>query len=195
MPKSRTEVKHGSKIEPERNSWPVRIAPGIAVESPIRLYVEEWEGDYDLELDVIAEPATDERAGRFVCQRLTVRQRQGGQPVTSEAIRRVPVATLIRGVGAQHWMTIEDEGEQGVSMSDRRLDDHSIERIKREGPTDEAMAWVAHAYRMALVLGDPPTRAVEAALELPRSTAGRWVAMAREKGFLGRTEGQGKAGG
>jgi hypothetical protein len=130
-----------------------------------------------------------------VCRSLTVKQRDGGQAVTTEAIRSVPVTTLVRGVGARCWKVIDSVDALGMTASDRRLDEQTAERFRREGPTDEALGWVGRSYRMALVLGDPPTRAVENALELPRSTAGRWVAAARRQGFLGAAEGKGKAGG
>lgn len=38
-------------------------------------------------------------------------------------------------------------------------------------------------------------QAVQESLQLPRSTAGRWIAAAREAGYLGPSEGMGKAGG
>lgn len=188
------EIIHGSEREPERNARAVRIAPGIATESPIRWYVNDWEG-YDLELDVTAEPAVGERAGHLFCQSLTVRQREGGPPVTSEGIRAVPIATLVRQVASTEFLAIEEANDNAFALSDRTLDDQAVARIKREGPTDEALRWVAFAYRIALVLGEPPTRAVEKGLRLPRSTAGRWVSLARERGYLGEAEGPGKAGG
>jgi hypothetical protein len=171
----------------------VPIAPGLAVESPIRLEVVDWEG-FDLELLVAAVPAEDDRAGRFICQALTVRQRPGGPPVTSEVIRRVPVARLIRGVGSSHWQTV-DVRENEISFTDARLTEEMAARLREQGPTRESLTWVARAYRLALVLGDSPTQAVERGLGLPRSTAGRWVALARQQGLLGAAEGPGKAGG
>ncbi len=70
-----------------------------------------------------------------------------------------------------------------------------VERLRRDGPTDEALRWVAYLYRFALVMEEPPTATVERMLELPRSTAGRWVALARQRGFLEQSEGSGKAAG
>jgi hypothetical protein len=45
-----------------------------------------------------------------------------------------------------------------------------------------------------MLIGDPPTASVAKSLNLPHSTAARWVAKAREKRFLGPPERQGKAG-
>jgi hypothetical protein len=171
----------------------VPLAAGLAVESPIQLNVEDWEG-FDLELLVAAVPPDGDRTGRVVCQSLTVRQRAGGPPVTTEVIRSVPVARLTRGVVAEHWQTV-DVREHEVSFADARLTEEIAARLREQGPTRESLTWVARAYRLALVLGDPPTQAVERGLGLPRSTAGRWVALARQEGFLGAAEGPGKAGG
>ena len=66
--------------------------------------------------------------------------------------------------------------------------------VAAAGPTDEALWWVAHIYRLALVKGDAPTKRYEL-MALPTSTAGRWVTLARQRGFLGPAEGPGKAGG
>ena len=64
----------------------------------------------------------------------------------------------------------------------------------RHGYDDETLRIVARIYRVAYLVGDPPTKKVENVLDLPRSTAGRWVAAARGK-YLAESRGPGKAGG
>ncbi len=71
-----------------------------------------------------------------------------------------------------------------------RLTRTQARRFREGGPTDEALEWVAKIYRVALLRGEGPTRAVEDAFELKRSTAAYW-----ERGFLREAEGPGKAGG
>ena len=88
---------------------------------------------------------------------------------------------------------LNDDGS--MTLSSRQLTDELVERFKREGPTDEALWWASHLYRLAVIVNDPPTKSVEEALDLPRSTAGRWLALARKRGFLGASEGRGKTGG
>jgi hypothetical protein len=170
----------------------VPLGPGMVVESP-QIATYDWKG-YDLELVVTAEPAGEDRVGRFVCSSLTMRAQPGGPPVTSEAIRSVPVSTMVKRAGARTWQTVEFING-AMSLTDARLTPEMVERLRLRGPVDESLQWVARIYRSALVFGDPPTRAVEATLGLPRSTAGRWVSMARDKGFLGASEGQGRIGG
>lgn len=62
-------------------------------------------------------------------------------------------------------------------------------------PNERALAWVAHLYRYGLAVSYKPTKAVEEGLKLPRSTANRWITMARQEGLLGPSEGPGRAGG
>lgn len=170
------------------------MAPGITAPLPIELTVEDWEG-FDLVLKVGAVPADGDRAGRLLCKELTLRQRDDGPPVTSDALRAVPVATLMRSAGLGALLASQPHSGGGVEMFPLVLDSETVDRVRALGPVRDSLQEVARVYRLALVLGDPPTRAVEATFGLPRSTAGRWVGLAREQGFLGVAEGPGKAGG
>ena len=164
-----------------------RLAPGIGVRSPVQVVATDCAG-YDVEL------AVEVVAGRFMATSVLVRQREGGPPVTSEGIRSIPVARLTKLAVAAHVMQVEEK--DGVTTwTPMRMTDETAKRFRGEGPTDEALGWVARLYRLALLLGDPPVTAVEHGLGLPRSTAGRWVALARQRGFLGQAEGPGKAAG
>jgi hypothetical protein len=44
---------------------------------------------------------------------------------------------------------------------------------------------VAELYPTAVAHGDPPDEAIARAMHASRSSAARWVRMARERGFLG----------
>lgn len=74
-------------------------------------------------------------------------------------------------------------------------DPDTAERIRRQGPTDESLRMVAAIYRHALASDARPTRAVQTALRLPRSTTGDWIRLARQRGFLPPSAGRGKATG
>ena len=67
--------------------------------------------------------------------------------------------------------------------------------VARHGLDDESLRIAASIYQVAYLIGDPPTRKVETLLDLPRSTAGRWVTEARKRGYLSAARGPGKAGG
>jgi len=168
---------------------PVSVAPGVAFPAEVTVKAEDCQG-YDVEIRVV--PA----GGRLTAASVEVRQRKDGPAVTGEAIRAVPVAGLVRQAGG-HLLHVDSTHPNGKAhkLSARTIDKAGVERLRQAGPTDETLDWVAYIYRFALVLGEPPTGSVERTLELPRSTAGRWVALARERGFLGVAEGPGKAGG
>ncbi len=161
----------------------VMVAPGIALP---RRSTCEW-GDYTVVLEV--EP----QDGRLVATEVVVRQREGGPPVTSEALRSVPVASLTTRTVWQALRVTAHEGYQ--EWKPFSLNREEMARLRENGPTRETLEWVARLYRLALLLAEPPTKSVATALAVPRSTAGRWVAAARTEGFLSAAEGPGKAGG
>lgn len=122
--------------------------------------------------------------GRYRCRELLVSQGESGEPVTGEALRAIPLAQLIRA-GLNHV-------ERLAALMGR------AERppvTTRGGPTPEVLAWLAHQYRRAYAVGDPPKQAVAQGLGVSIATAGRWISRAREAGLLDAVEGPGKAGG
>ena len=69
------------------------------------------------------------------------------------------------------------------------------EGLREGGPTDRALQWVAHLYRYAMAVAMNPAKSVEDKLGLSHSTAARWIRLARQKGYLGPSEGPGRAAG
>ena len=70
------------------------------------------------------------------------------------------------------------------------LDAHAKRRsnvTRRNRITDELLERVALEYRRAIEENRPPKKAVQAAEGVSEATAGRYIARAREQGFLGRT--------
>lgn len=62
---------------------------------------------------------------------------------------------------------------------------HEIRRrLRVQGPTDETLEWVARIYNEARLRRRPPARQVEIDLDVPRTTASKWVRRAREKGLV-----------
>jgi hypothetical protein len=168
---------------------PVWITPGLSCQPRITVTAEDFDpggGGYDVTLGLSFS------GGRYVCDRLTLARRPGGPPVTGEAVRAVPVARLLRW-GVRHLlMEVVERGPDG-SLIAEPLGDMPADLAER-GPTEISLRWVARVYTMAVACGDPPTAAVEKTLRLPRSTAGRWVSAARDRGYLGPTT-PGKIGG
>jgi hypothetical protein len=110
-----------------------------------------------------------------------------GPPVTTESLRSIPVARLKhRCIGI-----LPRPGLEPLSAT-------RATQLRDEGPSDEVLDLVSRVYRNAVFAGERPLIAIErfftdAGADLPRSTAGRWVALARARGFLGPSKGPGRA--
>jgi hypothetical protein len=182
----------GVKVRAEARMTGRRVAvgPGLTMPATVTVTAEDVHG-YDVEVVVAAETVAEH--GRLVAREVRIRQRDGGPPVTGEAIRAVPVAALTHYAATHLWVAEQKGGH--VEEKLLRMNDELAARLREAGPTTETLKWVAHLYRVGLLTGSPPTVGVEQTLNVPRSTAGRWVAMARRRGFLGAAEGPGKAGG
>lgn len=166
------------------------VAPGLYAASPVTITAVV--ADLDVELDVEATPMSEGRAGGFVCTEVRATRRGGGPPVTSEALRAIPVARLTRAYAERNIDSYDAEGQPAAAP--QMIPAHLAE-LRAAGPVDETLETVAHLYRRAAVLGDAPRVAVEEAFSLPRSTAGRWITLARQRGHLAPSEGTGKTGG
>jgi hypothetical protein len=170
-------------ISARHNLLGERVDLGDGVLVPERVTVTatpDMEGDPPHE--VVAEVVAHD--GRLVCEEVTLRRVDGGPPVTTESLRRVPLAGI---VGAGLRGSVLESGEDGVRPFSIPSD------VAAHGPTDQALRAAATVYRFSHALGEPPTKAVAASLGLTHSTAARWVAKARERGYLGPTS-QGRAG-
>ncbi len=159
------------------------------------LYMHEeiWVTAYDAAWDV--EVRVGLREGRLVADSVHVwRNRFSPGPVTSQALREIPVATLVfyavngvfrrdtKGPAGETWgWSAWPTEPEGAYVAEHGLDDTTL-RI------------VARIYKLAYLIGDGPTKKVETLLDQPRSTAGRWVAAARKAGHLSDAPGPGKAG-
>jgi hypothetical protein len=128
---------------------------------------------------------------RYVVQDLRFIRREGGAPITSELIRRIPVQRIVRGVVTELAELRTDPGavyesdgmrmrapEQVVIPPDERG------RLVGAGPTDETLLWVARVYVMATLAGDPPAKAVKENLGIPMPTANNWIRRAKDRGIL-----------
>jgi hypothetical protein len=164
-------------------SKPIEFAQGLAVWVPFT-FRTEVEGLYSLEMRVVYE------AGRFVVDQLTVNRRADGPPVTTEGIREIPVAALLR---------LAVEGNL-TRVGPRQHDGHTStweytwaawpanlsERAQSgAGPNEHDLRAIADVYQIAYATDQPPTKTVMQRFGLPRSTASRWIALARKQGLLG----------
>ena len=151
-------------------------------------------GGASLRVDIRFDPELH----RYVCHELCLSRDDpddpdgGGGPVTSEVLRQVTV---------REWIVMSLVANDPPVI--RELDNPDgrdpwgfkpTDNVADAGPTDRALRWVGHIYRLNWMTAINPTKGVEEALGLPRSTTGRWVNRAREAGYLGPAAGVGKAG-
>jgi hypothetical protein len=120
------------------------------------------------------------QAGRFRVLKLTAISRANGESVSTEGLRKVPVGRIMRQalekiVVDWEWTSgLVEWGPWGVRL-----------HTQPKGPDEDALRTVAALYRFAHMVGVPPTAYVAETLNLPKSTAGRWVGLARRSGHLG----------
>jgi hypothetical protein len=170
--KDRDALMHWGEL-PVEGAEPVLIPGGITAEAD----AQPNEGlPYSVMLRLELVPGEP----RYAVTRLEVK----GDAVTTEGLRQVPVGRLMRAA-------IEDAVGQARRRRDGSL---AIEwpggkrpplPKRREGPSDELLAYVALMYRLAHLVGEAPTEYVRRDLDVARATAGRWLAKARDKGLLG----------
>jgi hypothetical protein len=181
-------LAHGSRcfsgqveIEPDVVGAEQIIDPRPALPTP--------DGSVDIQLD----PRFDPRRRRYVCHEVRATTSTGAA-MTTEVLRDLQIA---------HWIVLallisSDEGPAipKIENPDGRepWGKTTPDGVAEHGPTDRALRCTAHFYRHGYALSHNSTKAVQESLPLPRSTVGRGIAAALEAGYLGPSEGMGKAG-
>jgi hypothetical protein len=159
----------------------ISLGPGLTAPERFTYHVElGWGGgEYNIDLDVVFE------AGRFVVDRLTIQRSEYGRPITTEGIREIGVATLLHQAVELNVMHTEATGDGGYKATWPTMPILSQHARTGGGPSDEDLRVLAMVYQVAYATGTPPTKTVMLRLGLPRSTASRWIRMARNRGLLG----------
>jgi hypothetical protein len=187
--------RHTGAMDKQPN--PIHLGPGLAAPRAFTFRVEE-ERLYSLEAEVVYEQPVGGRMGHFVCNRLTVKRREDGPPVTTEGIREVAVNAFVRLAVEANLLRVGPTVRDGNKSTWELTWAGPIALSERAqaggGPSDGDLRAVADVYQLAYVTGGAPTKTVMQRLGLPRSTAGRWIRMARARGLLGPAM-PGKAGG
>lgn len=159
---------------------PFRLAPDLSVQVPAEVQGNVDDLHVSLTIDVVG--------GRLGCTRVEVRA-PSGEVVTGTVLRSIPVASIVRTAAASLvWQTVSRHGDYVTNAPYQPPADFD----SSAGPTDEALRFVAAAYSLAYILGEPPAKAVERDLGLATSTAGRWIRLARERGHLDISAAQGR---
>jgi Family of unknown function (DUF6214) len=168
-------------MDKEEQSKLITLGDGLVARSPFTSFAE-IEGLYRVEFRVVYED------GRFIVDQLTIKRRSDGPPVTTEGIREIPIAAFLRLAVKSNILNVGPTTRDGNKSSWELTWASPLalsERTRRTGPTEKDLQTVADVYHVTYATGAAPTKAVMDRLGLPRSTAGRWIRMARERGLLG----------
>ena len=147
------------------------------------------------------------REGSLVCTSVRVEESEGGREVRPIDLELEPgldqIADWIGGVSVR---VQERKTEDGATVRSILWHDpfspppivrRRIAEARRAGRrkiTDAKLEKAAEVYRAALDAGDRPAAAVADHFAVEQRTAGKYIALARDKGFLGPSLGRGRAG-
>lgn len=182
------------RIKQRTSKGKVTIAKGFKLWREVVLELWDYNG-----MDITATVTWSDELRHLVVSRIDVRQPEGGEPITAESLRHIAVLALAR-------RSISASVDSGLTPSTARtvsrtgapsglITAEQAQRCRTAGPVRETLEYVALLYRAALAIGDPPTKTVRVMFGISQSTAGAWVAAARKQGYLGESEGPGKARG
>lgn len=154
------------------------LAPNIRAPRTVHATFTPEAGD---ELPYLVEMTITFEGGRYGVELLTCRRTSGGCVVDSAGMRMVPIAKLIALAVTPYVLQSEVDGSAWAPFPGASPED------ALHGPTNETLRKLAAVYAVAYACGLHPVKAVTDTFGLARSTAGRWVSMARERGLLGPT--------
>lgn len=159
---------------------PAPLGDGWAVFSPLELTAtpagpdDVWPYRTRVRLEV--------EEGQAVVTTVEVSRVEGGPPVSSANLHRVPIQGMIQGAGFS-----------GLFVPGLVLRHRGGNRWEGANLADDLEGAVA-AYKIALACGiRRPIQVVAEVLGIPESTARGRIAMARDKGDLSKNPGRGKA--
>jgi hypothetical protein len=149
----------------DTNAAGIEVVDGVPV--PSIMTATAVSEDPPLEVRLRIEP----RDGRMVATSMKC-STGAGEHLSSELLRQIPVAQIVTlGV-------LDAIGTLTLAGADFRA-------MRAAGPTDDTLNTVAAVYRLAYLTSGRPTAYVRESFGVSKSTASRWVQLARSKGFLG----------
>lgn len=157
------------ETKPIRRHGKKHLGDGLSIWRKVRAHFD-WP-----ELPYIFDFVIGLDGDRMVVESFTVGRRPDGPPVTGEALRSVQVAAFLR-YAARNEVELDEEA---TALAQRKPAE-----LKANGQSDEALAAVSLAYRLAYLCGESPRQAVVDALDVSRATATRWITAAVERDFL-----------
>jgi hypothetical protein len=162
---------------------PVEISPGLVMFEYGTTVMRNYKG-YDLRARVVYD------GRRFHVDELTVSRRDGGPPVTGEALREIAVQAIVRdALKTSNALYIGRDIPVGTKISALgMIETAEAERLREAGPVRETLEWVARVYLSAEAIGERPTKAVRQTFGISQTTAGAWIGRARAAGLIAEVD-------
>lgn len=176
----------GTNIEVTRTTGKVDLPEGLTLPRSVRVKISGEADDELLPFD--GDAVLRFQHGRLEVASLTLRQVSDGPPIRGDRLRQIHRVLIQTVLHILQPIPLLKPGP-GLPLLSVFAGWKDVKTIIADGPTEEALQLVATAYRFSYVAGDPaPAKFVQSLLGIPRSTAGRWIMLARKRGFLGPTE-------
>lgn len=127
----------------------------------------------DPDLPYVVELTITFGGDRVACEHLACHRRDSGVAITSEGMAHVRAADLVYRVA-----------RAAIERGSRCNSELPEPPPGRSGPAAEHLRTVGVIYTLAYACGGRPRQSVMEALGLARTTANRWIRLARERGDL-----------
>jgi len=175
-------------------AMPVPIGPRWAIPSRFSAVYEDPALPFWVSIDVITRAGRPPQITRLECEERNVVQ---GSGITSPLLRRVLLGNImdlcIREAREKRLTTAvgtyrTPSTPEGIGYGGRTS---ALRKARNRPPSKELLMRVAAEYRAAVAGSDRgrPTEAVATLENVSRSTAARWVRLARDEGLLGPAQG------
>ena len=170
-------------------SEPIAFAPGVKAPAEFEVFISATLAQRPISLTI----AMDPEKGAVPVAIGPGPSREPLTPVSyvelDQQLRTLDVDLLLCRAAARAIWMLAEPGEHGTSWEERLALLDSTEQLIRSRPRRHSintghLTEVAQVYRHAVDSG-APTKAVAKAFHATRSTAGRWVVLARREGLLG----------
>ncbi len=109
--------------------------------------------------------------GRYRVTQICVGEESAGHNVTSDLLRRIPVARILQDAVA---LLLHHNGSEISGLRD----------AAKSGPTDEVLKLVAGVYQAAQAASSPPVQFVAEMFDINRRRAADWTRRARLADYL-----------
>lgn len=192
-------VSIGPLEKVDSNKLALPFGAGLALVQPCT--VEFLEGD-----EVVGELEVGIASGRPACVAIRALH---GYALTGAYLRGLSIAEVVRGAALSHTVRVfrsargafvglryVEHADLGFGDDFRELSAHVEATVtrKRRKLDPEFLKQVAQVYREALGT-EPPAQAVQERFgPTSAENARRWIALARDRGFLGKAPGRGQTG-